>query len=489
VRRLSLLCVAVLLTSLGCRPASRYGSTSPAKEDGDKSNAFTDRKKEPNPELTWERQSRKPTRLGRPIVFVSDKNAAEWEKLDRFWSKGIQIDPAALVPQLIPTGPVIVAPTPEVIRIKVPRGLDDPTPFIPEFNPPTDAKWELGRRLFFDRNYLSASHDISCADCHQPEHGFSRPMPERETVNTPTLLNVVYNRRQFWNGRAQYLEEVIAGPLDNEFTPDVPFHHGWGSAVLRLRDSPKYQREFLEIFGTPPTRDSIAKVLATYVRTILSGDSLHDRALHARDERLGKERNDGREPKPDLEVGDYVAVLNDAALKALDRADHPKNVVARELFDGYTLYRKLNCVNCHGGRQFTDGRFHNVGIGWKADVSTEADPNHYLLTGHLPFAPIGSKDRLLVGAYKTPTLRGRFQRLYYFHNGEARLLADAIVLHTRGFVWNGYLAEEMHEPAPNESDPRLLKLTTEEDRALLLFLKALDGEPVDAMVRQPAPEP
>jgi cytochrome c peroxidase len=352
VRCLSLLCVAVLLALLGCRPAARYDSPSADKETGDKSRSATEQKPDLD-KLTWDTESRKPTRFGRRIVFVSDKNAAEWEKLDKFWNEGIHIDPAALAPQLIPTGPIIVAPTTGIVRIKVPRGLDDPTPFIPDFNPPTDAKWKLGHRLFFDRNYLSANHDISCADCHQPERGFSRLTPDREAVNTPTLFNVVYNRRQFWNGRAQYLEETLGQTLNDEIAPEGPFHHTWAGAIGRLRDSPKYQREFLELFGTPPTQDSVGKVLATYLRTILSGDSLHDRALQARDRRLDEERKKGKDPKADLQAADYSAVLDEAALKALDRAGQPKEAVARELFDGYTLYQKHNCVNCHGGRQLT----------------------------------------------------------------------------------------------------------------------------------------
>src|SRR5262249_19885179 len=156
----------------------------------------------------------------------------------------------------------------------------DPTPFIPETNPPTLAKWELGRQLFFSTVYLSKKQTESCASCHVPERGFVWSTRKHGEFNTPTLVNVVFNRHQFWDGRATHLEQVVALSLEDELETDSKgFRHTWGGAVRRLRESPKFNKQFDHVFGTNPTQDAVGKALATYLRTLLAGDSLHDRAL------------------------------------------------------------------------------------------------------------------------------------------------------------------------------------------------------------------
>jgi cytochrome c peroxidase len=358
------------------------------------------------------------------------------------------------------------------VRVKVPRGLDDPREFVPASDPPTLAKWELGRRLFFDETWLTDRDGQSCATCHVPDTGFADAKPGhsggRDVVNTPTLVNCVFNKRQFWDGRAASLEEVVQQmPADEQSAaaPAGTFRHAWGGVVGRLRKDDAYVRRFKDAFGTGPTEDAVGRAVATYLRTLLAGDSVHDRALRAQAEAHS----------PTLEAAHYEQALDEAALTELGRAKANKADVARELLTGYRLFydrRKTNCVACHGGREFTDGGFHNLGVGWPAEFEPGKE------TGYFPHAPLGQKGRTLIGAFKTPTLRGLLRTAPYFHDGSAATLEDVVRFHAEGGNRNDFLDKEQ----------RRLALDDGEMKALLLFLKALNGGPVDAAVAGPPPD-
>ena len=213
-----------------------------------------------------------------------------------------------------------------------------------------------------------------------------------------------------------------------------PYLGRLGRTWLLTPDS-KFWRRFEPVFATSATQDAVGKALATYLRTLLSGDSLHDRASAEQARHKGKE----------LGAADYEKVLGEADLKLLDREKQPRNEVAADLVLGYRLFhnlnsdRKLNCANCHGGRQFTDGKFHNVGVGDRVKMVQRPFP------GRFSQVPVGQKDRSLIGAYKTPTLRGLLRTSPYFHNGDQETLTDALAFHTQRFPWNSYLAPEMIE--------------------------------------------
>src|SRR5262249_52011325 len=137
------------------------------------------------------------------------------QQLPEFWN---YFPPPASVMTLpigqSPLGTVLALHAAEqqlVIKIKVPLGLPDPTPLIPDANPPTSARWQLGKQLFFDERWLTAGGGVACAPCHKPAAGFSEPAaPLRAPrMNAPGLINSVYNRHQFWDGRATSLEEVL----------------------------------------------------------------------------------------------------------------------------------------------------------------------------------------------------------------------------------------------------------------------------------------
>src|SRR5262249_11401812 len=147
----------------------------------------------------------------------------EWDRLPDFWNHfpppGTGQCTAHLgLPPLGAAAALLLADQLAVIKIKVPLGLPDPTPYIPPANPPTFAKWKLGKRLFFDPNWLYPPEVVdkekkdkkdkkekpvkrSCANCHIPSQGYTEhenPVTRGGVMNTPSLMNCVYNTHQFW---------------------------------------------------------------------------------------------------------------------------------------------------------------------------------------------------------------------------------------------------------------------------------------------------
>lgn len=260
-------------------------------------------------------------------------------------------------------------------------GLD---PMIPRslHNPLTSAKVELGRELFFDRR-LSADGTISCASCHQPEHAFAEGKPttigiagRRGRRNTPTVLNAVYVRRFFWDGRGESLDEQARGPI---LSPDEMGNEDETSVVTRLQ--PIYGVRMREAFGEPTSLDTISKAVACFERTLLSGDSDFDR---------------------------YEAGSRDAISPAAQRG--------RTLFFG-----KGGCVNCHIPPLFADDGFHNLGVGW-TEEEPAGDLGRYEVTNDW-------QDR---GAFKTPTLRDVNRTAPYMHDGSLATLKEVVSFYNQG---------------------------------------------------------
>ncbi len=423
-----------------------------------------------DPSLQWQDPGPHPPGAEAHIEFVhAETSPEEWARLPQFWNTRAD-QAAALLGMPSLTGALAAAQPASSVRIKVPLGLDDPRPFVPASNPLTVDKWKLGRRLFFDDTWLEARAGVSCAGCHNPQEGFTdRRRTHPDGFNAPTLLNVVYNRYQFWDGRAGLLEEVVQRSLKDEYEDPPTFQHTWSGAVRRLRDNTSCQYQFDQVFHTPPTQDAVGRALATYLRTLLAGNSLHDRARAVM----------AKKGAPSLEPAHYEAVLDDAALADLGRVRVDKAEVARELHRGYTLFsdtrkeRRTNCVDCHSGRQFTDGDFHNLGVGPRSPPLREGS--------RFAAVPIGRKDGFLIGAYKTPTLRSLPRTGPYLHDGSADDLGQVVEHHAHR---NLYLDPKMLD---KEDHVRGDDLKPEEVEALVLFLRALNGDEVDAVLRKPSP--
>ncbi|MFB3076310.1 MAG: cytochrome-c peroxidase, partial [Candidatus Methylomirabilales bacterium] len=239
-------------------------------------------------------------------------------------------------------------------RPRIPLGLDLYMP-VPEDNPLTSEKVELGRKLFSDP-ILSRDKSLSCAGCHDPERAFTdgRPVSEgvfgrKGTRHVPTLINRGYGNSFFWDGRVSTLEEQVLQPIQHPKEMDMTLEE----VVARLKRDSDYRQRFREAFGTEINSEGLAKALASYVRTIFSGDSSFDRYLNGERDALSEREREGL-----------------------------------RIFRG-----KGNCTVCHVGPNFTDERFHNTGIAWRDGELL--DPGRSEVTGK-------TEDQ---GAFKTPTLR------------------------------------------------------------------------------------
>ncbi len=297
---------------------------------------------------------------------------------------------------------------------QIPLGLDLYMP-IPEDNPVTPQKVALGRRLFFDP-ILSRDHTLSCASCHDPRRAFTDGRAvsvgvfgRKGTRSVPTLINRAYGDFFFWDGRVTSLEEQVIQPILAEDEMDMTLEE----AVARVQRDLDYDKLFQVAFGRPIDAENLAAALASYVRTILSGNAPVDRYLSDEREQLSP-----------------------------------------EAYQGLRLFRgKANCSACHLGPTFTDERFHNTGIAWRDGVLL--DPGRFAVTGE-------EEDR---GAFKTPTLREVTRTAPYMHDGSLGTLEEVIAYYNRGGNPNPYLDAEL----------RPLNLTVEEKAALLEVLKSLSG--------------
>ncbi len=476
--RLCKLLVVLMLASTGCQKAHRFPATPVAKIAKDKAEA----------KAIWGWVTPESAPRDMPIRFVAS-DRPEWRDLKTFWNHfpplaaGMRTSHIGQPPLGIVAGFVLLDDL-DAIAIKVPRGLPDPTSRIPASNPLTYGKWRLGKKVFFDRVLTAGTTSMSCAECHQPGHGFAEPsaLSQEGTRNTLSLLNVVYNREQFWDGRVRSLEEVLVLSLDDELDAGasrlkVLESHRWGGVAQRLDKDADYRAEFRLIFGIDRvTQDAVAKALACYLRTILSGDSLYDRACA-----------DG-EKTPTAEQ--LAKAMSDDAVKRLEvvlpaSANPPnRDSLAKQIAHGQSLFHgKAGCALCHPPGGFTNHQYYNVLVGDSG--MAQAKSGHE--TGRFKALPIGLKDPSLRGAYRTPTLRNLSATAPYFHDGSRPTLPMAIEyfgMHLdKGHPLLAPPLRELLAKTPPEvpgSHPSLLN--QEEGAAVLLFLLALDGRPVDPII-------
>jgi cytochrome c peroxidase len=304
------------------------------------------------------------------------------------------------------------------LAIQIPLGLDRGLLAPPE-NPFTEEKVALGRRLFFDKR-LSADNSLACSDCHQPQRAFSDGRRVAVGVkkqsgdrNTPAIINRTYGRSFFWDGRIRSLEEQVLQPIQNpkEMATEL------ADVIERLKNDATYDSLFHKVFGSSPEVRSLSFALASYVRTLLSGNSAYDR----------------------YEAGEKTALTSQQR-------------------EGLRLFRgKARCATCHSGSNFTDEEFHNTGVAWNRRTREEPPrgTGRGLVTGL----------RQDQGKFKTPTLRDIEVTGPYMHDGSLKSLQEVLNFYDGGG----------HPNAGLDSDIRPLHLTAAEKNALSAFLKALTG--------------
>jgi cytochrome c peroxidase len=295
---------------------------------------------------------------------------------------------------------------------QLPLGLELYRP-IPSDNRLTSAKIALGRRLFFDRR-LSRDGTHSCASCHEPQRAFTDGRAVAQGIggtrgrrNSPTLVNRAWGSSFFFDGRARSLEDLALQPI-----LDPTELGSTADAVLSLARS-SYRSRFRAAFDAEPSLELIAKALASYLRTIVDGDSAFDR----------------------------FAVGNDSALTTSARR-------GRTLFNG-----KAGCGQCHSGTNLTDDEFHNTGVAWRTGVLTDEG------RAGVTSAPA---DR---GAFKTPTLREISRTAPYMHDGSLMSLPQVIEYYDTGGAKNPSLDPKL----------RVLHLSPTEKADLAAFLNSLTG--------------
>jgi len=304
-----------------------------------------------------------------------------------------------------------------------------PDPPYPADNPYSEAKEQLGQRLFFDPR-LSASGSIACASCHDPDLGWSDGRQRsfgharREgRRNSMTILNVAFYDHLFWDGRAESLEEQSLAAIRSPSEMNM----GLDRLANRIGDIDGYRPLFRESFGDGRvSAQRIAKALATFERGITSRTSDFDRFLR----------------------GDRDAMTD------------------REIYGMHLFRTKARCMNCHNGAVLSDNRFHNLGQSHLGRPSQ--DLGRFLVTG----------DTADVGKFRTPSLRDVTYTEPYLHHGLISSLREVINMYDRGMPQIIPRKEDDNPLLPEKS--RLLEplhLTESEREALLAFLRALSNRP------------
>ncbi len=314
-------------------------------------------------------------------------------------------------------------PIGRVVEIEAPLGLP-PVP-IPANNPPTRETIALGRRLYYEFA-LSSDNTISCASCHMPGMAFSDGRRvstgvrgQQGTRNSPSVVNSAYWTLQFWDGRAGSLEKQSEGPVANP----VEMAHSLHGVAQQLAQDPTYVAQFTAAFGPGPiTYEKVEKCIASFERTVLSGNSAFDRYYYGGDK----------------------SAMTEAQIRGLQLFRDPK---------------KGNCETCHTIGEsyalFTDNKFHNIGVGFASDQTN--DQGRAAISG----------DVQETGAFRTPTLRNVALTAPYMHDGSLKTLKDVMDFYVGAGNSNPYLDKEVHS---------LGFLTGQERQDLIEFMQALTGD-------------
>ena len=294
---------------------------------------------------------------------------------------------------------------------------------VPEDNPMTVAKIELGKQLYYDPR-LSGDGVRSCYGCHLKENGLTDGKPvaigafdKTLTRSSPTLWNIGYHSELYWDGRTKGLEAQVKGAWrgGNMGASGKDGAPSMDDVCAKLNEIPGYKEQFQAIFGGEANPDRVAQAVASFMRTIVA-------------------------------VGSPWVRFREGDESALSKA-------ARR---GYTIFsEKAKCTNCHDGLLLTDLQYHNVGIGMDAE---SPDIGRAKVSG----------DERDTGAFKTPTLLDIAESAPYFHDGSAATLEEAVDVMLGGGKPNQWLDEE------NLREAKEAELTEEEVADLLAFLRELD---------------
>ena len=339
-----------------------------------------------------------------------------------------------------------LAPTPETDPLAQPKSLQQvgvpveaTRAAIPPDNSQTPEKISLGQKLFVDRR-LSVDGTISCSTCHDPAFAFTDRKPTSVGIkgrvgqrNAPTVLNALYNKTQFWDGRVNTLEEQAALPIVNSVEMG---HPNLDAAVAQIAWVGEYQQAFRAVFGRAPNAPDLLRAIASYERTQLSFDSPFDHFI----------------------AGDKNAI-DDSAKR------------------GWELFNtQARCNKCHALTDtqrdvtvFTDNDFHNIGIGIIRHnvVALSLEAEQLIKSGdtsaidraaiQTDMSALGrfliTKEEKDIASFKTPDIRNVLVTAPYFHDGSQETLWDVIDHYNKGDgLQNPYLDEDIQPLSLTEND-------------------------------------
>lgn len=327
-----------------------------------------------------------------------------------------------------------------------------PKPQVPQNNPMTLAKVNLGKVIFFDKG-LSANKQQACASCHHQEFAFGEDIAQsigstqqEHRRNAPALVNIAYNKTLTWaHDGLMSIEQQILLPMFGEFPVELGIT-GHEKEVLARFTTLKYRTLFAEAFPEQKISfDLIVKALASYVRSLISLNAPFDRYAY-----LGKDD-----------------AISASALRGMN------------LF----FSEKLECHHCHGGFNFTQSTshekqlidrrpFHNTGlynVSFDEDNKASGYPKHD--TGLAEISTL-TKDN---GRFRAPTLRNIEVSAPYMHDGSITSLSEVVDFYAAG----GRNITEGHFQGDGRNNPLKSKfikgfsLTGEEKEDLINFLKTL----------------
>jgi cytochrome c peroxidase len=243
------------------------------------------------------------------------------------------------------------------------------------------ARVELGRRLFHDVR-VSGNGRVSCASCHDLSQGGADGRARSpglhgglSEVNTPTVLNAALNAKQFWNGRANSLEEQIDQVVRNP----VEMGATWELVVERVAQDAAYRQGFASAYRDGVTKANIQNAIASFERSLITPNSRFDKFLR----------------------GDA-------------------NAISQPQKAGYAAFKRYGCVACHQGVNVGGNMFQKFGVMGdyfeRRGNPSQADLGRFLATGK-------DSDRHV---FKVPGLRNVALTAPYFHDASAKTLADAV---------------------------------------------------------------
>ncbi len=359
------------------------------------------------------------------------------------------------------------------IESPVPYGVDRDywNSLVPEGNETTEARYALGKKLYFDTR-LSIDGTVSCATCHDVTRGFGDALPTSEGVdkmvegggkvkqfgtrNAPTTMNIALLHSMFWDGRSPTIEHQAMQPIINPVEMGMP--NDEATIIANIKDDPEYQKMFQDAYGHGVNYQDIGNALAVFERSFVFMDNPFFRNVAEISERVRRGEKIAGDQFPGF---------------------------SPEAWEGWKIFnREGRCNSCHqispSNPLGTDNKFHNIGVAAhnrdfdrlasEAIVELKKDSSDEALDKLALTTDMGELGRFMItknlndmGAFRTPILLNVGITGPYMHDGSFKTLWDVVDHYNKGGIPNAYLDGGI-EP---------LNLTDRQVDALVAFLFAL----------------